>query len=228
MRAMSQVKTGPAVDAASARNRLLRAALALFALQGFAKTSTREIAEAAQVNVASIAYYFGDKAGLYRAVFLGPLAEMPPPPAPRDGAEPTLEDALRVLYAGFIAPLAEGDAARQCMKLHMREMIEPTGLWDDLIAREIRPSHDALLALLCRHFGLAAADADVERLAVCLAGLGIHLHLGRDVIDTLAPQLNAAPASIQAWLDRLVMYALAMVDAERRRRAGSPDRKTRP
>ena len=50
-------------DGVEARNRLLDAALALFAEKGFAKTSTREIAQAAQTNIASISYYFGDKAG---------------------------------------------------------------------------------------------------------------------------------------------------------------------
>ena len=49
-------------DGQEARTRLLDAALVLFADKGFAKTSTREIAQAAQVNVASISYYFGDKA----------------------------------------------------------------------------------------------------------------------------------------------------------------------
>ena len=59
-------------DGVEARNRLLDAALVLFAEKGFANTSTREIALAAQVNIASISYYFGDKAGLYRAVFVDP------------------------------------------------------------------------------------------------------------------------------------------------------------
>ena len=45
------------------RERLMLAALRLFASQGYAKTSTRELAEAASVNVAAISYYFGDKAG---------------------------------------------------------------------------------------------------------------------------------------------------------------------
>ena len=45
-------------DGIEARNRLLDTALALFAEKGFAKTSTREIALAAQINIASISYYF--------------------------------------------------------------------------------------------------------------------------------------------------------------------------
>ena len=57
----------------ASRRRLLRAALPLFAAKGFAKTSTREVAAAAGVNLAAISYYFGDKAGLYRAVYNDPL-----------------------------------------------------------------------------------------------------------------------------------------------------------
>src|SRR4051812_38465331 len=60
-------------DGAEARERLLHTALKLFAEKGFSKTSTREIAQAAGANIASISYYFGDKAGLYRAVYTEPL-----------------------------------------------------------------------------------------------------------------------------------------------------------
>lgn len=50
------------------RERILEAALPLFADAGFAGTSVRKIGAAAQVNVATLAYHFEDKAGLYRAV----------------------------------------------------------------------------------------------------------------------------------------------------------------
>ena len=56
-----------------ARQHLLLTALRLFSEKGFAKTSTRTIAKEAGVNIASISYYFGDKAGLYRAIFNEPL-----------------------------------------------------------------------------------------------------------------------------------------------------------
>ena len=200
------------------RERLLRVGLALFSEHGFSKTSTREIAENAHTNIAAISYYFGDKAGLYRAVFFesqgSPADEM----ARYAGTELTLTQALRGLYASFLEPLKQGDMARQCMKLHAREMIEPTGLWDEEIRTGIRPMHDALVAVLCRHFGVTEPDDDLHRLAVCIAGLGVHMHVGRDVIDVIAPTLNAQPQSLDLWMERLVMYAQAMVAAESRRR----------
>ena len=208
-------------DGEASRARLLHSGLHLFARQGFAKTSTRELAEAAGVNIAAISYYFGDKAGLYRAVFFEPMGSPHDDIARYNGAELSLVEALAGFYAGFLEPLKQGDTARLCMKLHFREMLEPTGLWEEEIAHGIKPMHDALLDVLCRHFGVAQADDEMQRLAVCIAGLGVHMHVGHDVINQLAPQLNTGAKAHDRWSERLVMYALAMIEAERQRR-GSP------
>jgi AcrR family transcriptional regulator len=203
-----------------ARARLLRAGLRLFAQQGFAATTTRELAQAAGVNVAAISYYFGDKAGLYRAVFFEPLGEIADGIAAFSAAPLTLEDALRAYYAQFLAPLADaGEDGLQCVKLRMREMIEPTGLWDQEVNEGIRPMHDAMVARLCRHLGLDQPDDELHRLVICLSALGVHLHLGRDVTDAVAPQLNQAPDAAERWADCLLRQGLAMVAHEQRRRA---------
>ena len=209
----------PVPPAEAARARLLRSGLRLFAQQGYAKTSTRELAEHAGVNVASISYYFGDKAGLYRAVFFE-LQSKPEEEIRRYGGEAlSLRDALRGLYLGFLEPLKQGELTTLCMKLHMREMLEPTGLWSEEIEQGIRPMHEALVRVLCRHVGVTQPDEHITRLAVCVAALGVHLHVGRDVTDALAPALNNAPDAFDRWLDALVMYAEAMVAAEVQRRA---------
>lgn len=67
------------------REALVRAAMEIFARDGFAAASTRAIAEAAGANQALISYHFEGKSGLYLAVFdhiasrfrqrLGPAAE---------------------------------------------------------------------------------------------------------------------------------------------------------
>ncbi len=221
MSSSSTATRPPRTDGEASRARLLSAGLHLFARQGFARTSTRELAEVADVNVAAISYYFGDKAGLYRAVFLEPLDAAGADVARLADADMPLAEALRLFYESFLEPLRVGDEARLCMKLHFREMLEPTGLWPLGVAQSLRPLHDALVALLCRHLGLTRADDDVLRLAVCLTGLGVHLHLGRDVTDQLAPQLHDQPGALDRWADRLVMFGLSMFEAEKRRRLES-------
>lgn len=205
-------------DGVEARNRLLDAALQLFAEQGFAKTSIREIALAAQANVASISYYFGDKAGLYRAVFSDPRTNPPLPPEALEGTDVTLEQAIRGLLSSFLEPLKQGHVTQQqYMKLCFREMLEPTGAWQQEIDTNIAPAHMALTRGLCRHVGLAEADDDIHRLAFTISGLGVMLHVGNDLYTQIRPGLVNTPQALDAYLDRLVSYALVLVDAEAHR-----------
>ncbi|CAM8660321.1 AcrR Transcriptional regulator [Comamonadaceae bacterium] len=206
-------------DGVEARNRLLDAALQLFAEQGFAKTSIREIALTAQANVASISYYFGDKAGLYRAVFSDPRTNPPLPPETLEGTDVTLEQAIRGLLSSFLEPLKQGHVTQQqYMKLCFREMLEPTGAWQHEIDANIAPAHMALTRGLCRHVGLAEADDDIHRLAFTISGLGVMLHVGNDLYTQIRPGLVNTPQALDAYLDRLVSYALVLVDAEALRR----------
>ena len=205
-------------DGLEARTRLLDAALGLFADKGFAKTSTREIALAAQVNVASISYYFGDKAGLYRAVWTDPRCNPDCGFVNGDVRTLSLTDALSGMLRGFVEPLKQGEMTQRSMKLHFREMLEPTGVWQQEIDNNIKPSHMALVGLLCRHLGEAQADDDIHRLCFSIAGLGMMLHVAGDVFAAIRPQLVASPAALDEYGDRLLTYALALVEAERQRR----------
>lgn len=49
----------------SVQERIIDAAIPLFAMKGYAGVSIRMLAEAANVNIAMISYYFGGKEGLY-------------------------------------------------------------------------------------------------------------------------------------------------------------------
>ena len=207
-------------DAAPSDSRqcLLHAALRCFAEHGFVKTTTRMIADAAKANVASIRYYFGDKAGIYRAAFIEPMGQ------PQDDIElfdsPTLslEQALQGLYSGFIEPLKKGELVQLCTKLHMREMVEPTGLWQQEIDHGIAPYHQALVKVLCRHLNIAHEDDDVHRLAICIVAQAVFLYMGREVLQTVRPRLVDSPAALDVMGQRLVQYALALVQAEQQRR----------
>lgn len=206
-------------DGIEARNRLLHAALALFADRGFARTSTREIAQAAGTNIAAIAYYFGDKAGLYAATFNEPMGgSVGELVALIDAPDLETSAILQAFFDAYVAPLKHGEIARQCMRLHMREMVEPTGHWAEEVERDIRGPHEAMVRLLCRHLGLARADDDVHRLALAVIGMAIQLFVMQDAVGTLRPALLDSAEAVDAWSHRLHGYAMALIEAEAARR----------
>lgn len=55
------------MSAEQTRERIIESAGRLFAAQGFDGTSTRQVGKDARVNIATIAYHFGGKEGLYLA-----------------------------------------------------------------------------------------------------------------------------------------------------------------
>ena len=210
-------------DGTQARERLLLAGLRLFAEHGFAKTSTRAIAQEAGANIAAISYYFGDKAGLYAACFVEPMGGTAGDLVAQFGAASLpLEGALRAYMHGYTQPLKHGEIVRQCMRLHMREMVDPTSQLLTEFERDIKAPHEALVRVLCRHLGLTRADDDVHRLALSVSGLAMQLFVMQDVIGALRPTLLDTPQHIDTWTERLVRYAVALVGAEQARRGEPP------
>jgi TetR/AcrR family transcriptional regulator, regulator of cefoperazone and chloramphenicol sensitivity len=219
-----------------ARSRILSTALKLFAEQGFKKTSIRDIARHSESNIASVSYYFGDKEGLYRAAFTEPLEDCGPH-GPENGAMATatreiairlgqspeqksvpLIDMFKIFYATFLAPLTRGEEMRCVMKLHFREMLEPTGLWNEVIEREIEPDHQLMIKLLLKELGLRKVDIDVQRLAHTLVGMAVHYFVAQDVVAKISPAVLGSAKAIEQLADRLAIYAVAMVAAEKQRR----------
>jgi TetR/AcrR family transcriptional regulator, regulator of cefoperazone and chloramphenicol sensitivity len=224
--------------AVSARSRILSTALRLFAEQGFKKTSIRDIAKYSEANIASVSYYFGDKEGLYRAAFTEPL-EACGMQGPESGAMATamreitkhgaelgvrvdlpLLEVFQIFYATFLAPLTRGEEMKYVMKLHFREMLEPTGLWNEVIEHEIEPDHQLMLKVLLKELGLKKVDIDVQRLALALVGMGVHYFVAQDVIAKIAPTVLSSSKGIEQLADRLAVYAIGMVAAEKQRRLG--------
>ncbi|MCQ8179576.1 CerR family C-terminal domain-containing protein [Methylomonas sp. SURF-1] len=201
-----------------ARSRLVSAGLRLFAEKGYEGASTREICEAAGVNISAIRYYFGDKAGLYRAAFTEPMGESACGTNIAAYADLPLPEVLHRFFAEFLEPLKKGEELGLVMKLHFREMIEPTGAWQQEIDAEIKPQHDGLVALLQAHLGLDRADDDLHRLAFSITGMAVHFYIGQDIIAVVSPPLLNTPAAVDTLAERLAGYAVSMINGEAARR----------
>ncbi|HYB23396.1 MAG TPA: CerR family C-terminal domain-containing protein [Solirubrobacteraceae bacterium] len=152
------------------RERLLDAAEELFASNGFAGTSIREITSAAACNLAAVNYHFGGKSRLYREVFRRRLAVLR---EQRVGsvrrflahgrARPALEKVLSEFARVFLEPLVEKDRGRLLIELWAREMLDPQlppGTFEEEIVEPVQqvlaeaiaaaiPSISAATARLC-------------------------------------------------------------------------------
>lgn len=218
-------RRGSRRDGEASRERILHAAIRLFAQQGFKNTSTRDIAKAAKVNVAALNYYFGDKAGLYRATFPSCSPQLNPAPGhpqhdiqgfSRPGIP--LAQALHEFLTEFLKPLALGDLFLWGMRLMYREIVEPTGMWQEELEKNIKPMHAAMQRLLCREFDRLRPDADIERLSHAIFGMAVHVIIGYDVIMAVSPHLLRDEAAVQQMADRIAVFACDLVHAELRRR----------
>ena len=121
---------------ADTRQKILDSAEVLFAEHGFGEVSVRQVVQAAEVNVASIHYYFGSKDALIEEVLsrrLAPLNEERlrqltefEAAAENDGRSLSLEDVLYALIGPAIRLSRESDGGQCFVRLVGRLFAEPS------------------------------------------------------------------------------------------------------
>ncbi len=125
-------------DCCDARGKLINAGLKMYSEVGYEGASTRKLAAAAGVNIATIPYYFGNKEGLYLAVIdhiveyyknnLGESLEKIRIELKKKAMTP---DEGYALLDGFLRKfvcfvLQEGSECSQISKIYIREQLDPT------------------------------------------------------------------------------------------------------
>jgi AcrR family transcriptional regulator len=213
-------------DHSDAPERLLQAALEVFAAKGYEGASTREICRLAGVNVAGIHYYFGDKASLYREVFRVP-EQLGVAPDEMTSAGTPPRTALVAFYRHIMAYIAAPKQVQQMRLIFLREELQPSGVLNG-VAEAPRRLHEHLTAFLCRAVGADTVDTAINHLAFSIGGLSLVLFVQRTHVDQIAPELLADDAAVEATIQRLADHGAAMVEAERARRADAGRAATHP
>lgn len=173
---------GPGRRAASgeeSRRRLIAAARAEFAQQGYRGTTIRTIAERADVTAAMVHYHFGNKHGLYLAVI-------------RD----TLEPVIATLQAGVQGEAQLADVIRSYMQLLqrtpelplliMRDVLADDGAMRESFIRDFAANAGRQIrALLEREAASGELREDIEPrfAAVSLLGMAVFPFLARPIAE---------------------------------------------
>lgn len=165
---------------------LVQAAILIIGKKGFDAASTREIAAAAQTNVASIAYHFGSKDGLRAACaeqFAQTLSNMlamasPQDPGSAEEAALVLETTIETMARGLIG----NDSLRVMATFVLREMTDDGPGADLLFEAFLLPAHQRL----CRLCGLALGrppESDAVKLLVfSQIGQLVYFRIGGSIV----------------------------------------------
>ncbi len=180
----------PGDRADATRDALVRVALDRFGAKGFEATSTREIANAAGVNLAAIGYHFGGKEGLRKACaehVAAVIGQMVGPVLRDVGSgkplRPEEAEALisRVLEAGidFIVVSAE---AEPIARFILRELTEPSSTFDIIHDSAMGPAHKRMCVLWACATG-GEAESEATRLAtLAMFGQVLYFRIARRVV----------------------------------------------
>ncbi len=199
------------------RGQLLDAGLTLFSEYGYDSVTTRQLASEAGVNIAAIAYHFGGKRELYRAVLrqlvedteplLGPVAQRMAEGIAAAGADrPALARVVVGLVHGFTGTFLEGDFMACRAPMVMREFANPSEDFDILYEGRLGPMHRNVAALAAAALGM---DPDSPE-----AKIRAHAVMGNLVVFEVAKHLLLKRTGWEAYTpDRIALVRRMITEA---------------
>ena len=144
----------------STKDRILHAAEELFAAQGFATTSLRQVTSRADVNIAAVNYHFGSKENLVNEVFRRRMDVMSAQRlAQLKQAQGAAPGQLEPILAAFVEPA-----------LAMAQDKHGGGAFIRVIARAYAEKNDGLRKFLSDHYGHVLREFG-KAIAACVPGL---------------------------------------------------------
>ncbi|MCL2894979.1 transcriptional regulator CecR [Brenneria tiliae] len=176
------------------RQQLIDSALEVFGEYGLQAATTRDIASRSGQNMASIAYHFQSKEGLYLAVagwiadyirqFYRPLAAEIDAfmrlPAQRQTAEQAL-DYLRRCMLNF-SRLMTSSETLNLSRIISREQLSPTDAYPVIHRQVIEPLHRSVTHLIALYTGMDAQDAKTVVHTQALIGEVLSFRVARETI----------------------------------------------
>lgn len=158
------------------KNKILEVARILFADQGYEGTSIREIAKAAEVNVASVNYHFSNKEKLFGEILhVGYVKCSSEMRAFYDKNNPNVEDTLVELFNYFMNKSHDlVSFFKMMMSTQHSHNLSSQGTEDEMIGP---PGGKVLMEAMVKEVGREVGEEDLYWAVKCLFGHVIHMCL---------------------------------------------------
>jgi AcrR family transcriptional regulator len=193
------------------RDRLLLAALEIFAERGFRDATVRDICARAELNPASVNYYFGSKENLYAEALTFAFRQADERYPLGRALDPDLPAAerLRLFIRNLLQRLLDEGPVGMHGKLFAREIADPTPALDRILAVTIRPRFDLLREIVPRILGADHEAEEVNRCIQSIIGQCLVYRHSRSLIDRLCPDLIDGPEAVERTADFIFRFSLA-------------------
>ena len=191
-------------------DRILHVAIEVFAEHGFRDTTIREICKRANVNVASINYYFRSKEALYTQALSFAFHEanqLYPQDSILNKALPP-EQRLSLFIDNFLHKLLDNSHLGLHSKLITREITDPTNALNGIIATAIAPQIALLQEIIQPILGNITNTTIVHRCLLSIFGQCLMFKHSRSIIDNLYPELIADDLAIKACAEHIAQFSL--------------------
>lgn len=206
-------------DPEDTRAKLLESAYRVFAERGYHGATVREICQFANVNVALVNYYFGDKLELYTEVLRRAVDDPERLRGMRELMAQDLEPELlfrKVIRLILQSMLRRREQGPVHMRLMLHELARPTPAIGRVVEETVKPMHDWLRGLVGELLGLPPLH-DKTRLCVqSIIGQAIHYAHHSPVISRLWPELKMTPEQQDMVADHIADFSLSHLKAVRK------------
>ncbi|CAN5617541.1 CerR family C-terminal domain-containing protein [soil metagenome] len=196
-----------------AKDRLLQAAVEVFAEKGFKAATVREIVEKAGTNIAGVNYHFGDKDRLYIEACKHAhacSAKLTPPPSWPEGTPPSVK--LSQFIHGMVHSMTVPTSV-VAMQLMMREMANPTAAAKQIVHDYIQPMAFALRNIL-REMLPGHNEQRLLMIGFSVIGQCLFYRQNRNVADLIFGDGTIdglRPEAIAEHVERFTLAALGQV-----------------
>lgn len=200
----------------STREKLLTAAGDVFIEKGFRDATVAEICTRAGANISAVNYHFGSKEALYQEAWRNSFKESIENYSLNGGVSETApaEERLRGQLTSLIQRIA--DENNKDFFIAQMEMVNPTGLLQEVMKNELVPMRQNTLALVRELLGPKATEQQVQFYEISIISMCVHpMVMQRIAKRNGAEELPLLIEDTNAFADHVVKFALAGINTIR-------------